>query len=361
MPSPRLKPLARQTILITGASSGIGLATARLAAQRGAAVMLVSRNGEELAAIVEEIRGRGGRAAFHAADVADRTALEEAARRAEAELGPIDSWVNDAGSSVYGRITEIPEAEHRRLFETNYWGVVHGSVIAAGLLRERGGAIVNLGSVVSDRAIIFQGPYSATKHAVKGFTDSIRMELEEEGRPISVTLVKPSGIDTPFVEHARNRLGAPGLAVPPPTYDPRLVARAILHACETPVRDLVVGFGGHAISLMGTLFPRATDLLMERFGGRLQSDDSAPRPERADSLETPREGGTERSLTRPAPMRRSSLFLEAQMHPAATAAALAGLGALALGAAAARRMGQGRHLPWGRRRGFPGDLFRRFG
>jgi hypothetical protein len=163
---------------------------------------------------------------------------------------------------------------------------------------------------------------------------------------VSVTLIKPSGIETAFQEHGKNLLGSPGVRVPPPAYDPQLVARAILYACEHRKRDIVVGFGGYAIALMGNLFPRATDLVMEAVGEAAQTSRKAPKPSRADNLHQPREDGTEKSLTRPvAPVRRTSLFLEAQLHPVATAAALAGLSALTLGALTARRLGAGRLLP----------------
>jgi hypothetical protein len=126
--------------------------------------------------------------------------------------------------------------------------------------------------------------------------------------------------------------------VPPPAYDPRLVARAILHACTHRKRDIVVGFGGHAIALMGTFFPRATDLAMEALGYGLQTTSKTAKPERRNNLASPSEGGTEHSLTRPVrPLRQTSLFLEAQLHPLATAAALAGLGAMVVGVMAARR------------------------
>ncbi|MBL6455631.1 SDR family NAD(P)-dependent oxidoreductase [Belnapia sp. T6] len=351
MPQIRLKPLNQQTIVITGASSGIGLATARSAAEAGARVFLIARNGEALETIVQDLRNRGARADYAVADVGKLEELEAAARKVQTVFGGFDSWVNDAGTSIYGEIEKLPLADHHRLFETNYWGVVHGSTIAARALRQRGGgAIINIGSVLSDRAMMLQGPYSATKHAVRAFTDALRMELERSGAPISVTLIKPSGIETAFQEHARNYLDSPGVRVPPPAYDPRLVARAILHACAHRKREIVVGFGGHAIALMGALFPRTTDLVMEAIGYPMQVSDKRPSAARADNLHQPREDGTEKSLTRPvAPLRKTSLFLEAQLHPAVTAAAIVGLGALVFGATAARRLGAGRVLVPGQR------------
>ena len=351
MPQIRLKPLSQQTIVITGASSGIGLATARRAARAGARVFLISRNEAALRRIVEELRGHGAEADFAVADVGDRAALEAAAGKAGQVFGGFDSWVNDAGTSIYGEIERTPLEDQRRLFDTNYWGVVHGSLIAAKALRRHGGALVNVGSVLSDRAVPLQGTYSATKHAVRAFTEALRMELERDGAPVSVTLIKPSGIETAFQEHARNLLPTPGIRVPPPAYAPDLVARAILHACEHRKREIVVGFGGHAIALLGSLFPRATDLVMEAVGYPAQVSGKAPRRSRADNLYAPREDGTETSLTRPvAPVRRTSLFLEAQLNPGLTAAVLGGLGALAIGAGLARHAGPRRRpLPRPRR------------
>ncbi len=348
----RLKPLSQQTIVITGASSGIGLATARMAAGRGAAVVLVARDEPSLASAVNGIRESGGRAEYAVADVADLDALERAAALAEEKFGGFDTWVNDAGVSVYGTQEETPLEDQRRLFETNYWGVVNGSLVAARRLKSRGGAIINVGSVLSDRAIAYQGTYSAAKHAVKGFTDALRMELRAEGAPISVTLIKPAAVDSLFPEHARNLLGSPGLAVPPPTYDPKVVARAITFAATTPRRDLYVGGGGAMISVLGTLFPRATDAVMAKGARAAQTSQHAGRPGRRDNLHEGRPGGEERSSLPGPEARKTSLVLEAQMHPMATLAVMAGGVALVMGALAARRTGQGRlaslamdHLP----------------
>lgn len=342
MASVRLSPLEDQVIVITGASSGIGLATAHRAAERGARLVLVARNEEALAALVREIREAGGEAVAVTADVAHLKDLERVAEVATREFGGFDSWVNNAGVSVYGTLQQIPLPDQRRVFEVNYWGLVHGSLVAAKHLRESGaGAIVNVGSVLADQAVALQGPYCASKHAVKGFTDALRMELEHDGAPISVTLIKPSAVDTPFFEHAKSYLDAPGIRNPPPAYDPALVARAILHACETPVRTLTVGFGGYAYALLGNLAPRLTDRLVEAAGFEAQKRDEPGARGRRDNLYAPRADGAETS-SYPGGHRKTSLFLEAQMRPAATVAVATALGAGLLGLLAAkRRTGRG--------------------
>jgi NAD(P)-dependent dehydrogenase (short-subunit alcohol dehydrogenase family) len=273
----------------------------------------------------EHIRAKGGEAIAVAADVSKPEDLRRVAETAIERFGGFDTWINDAAVAIYGTVEEVPLADQRRLFEVNYWGVVEGSLIAAKHLKQRGGAIINVGSILSHRALMLQGPYSASKHAVKAFTDALRMELEREGAPISVTLIKPSSIDTPYVEHARNYLDSPGVTIPPPTYDPHLVAKAILHACEHPTRDLIVGFGGWAIALMGRFLPRLTDYFMEAGGKALQTSDQPGRRARRDNLYAAREDGAEHSSL-PGTSRKTSLFLAAQMHPVATFALAAGAG-----------------------------------
>ena len=285
----KLKKLRDQAIVITGASSGIGLATARMAAERGARVVLTSRNEEELRQACDDIRNRGGRATFVAADVADPQAMDRVGEVAIREFGGFDTWVNNAGVSVYGKLTEMPLEDKRRLFDTNFWGVVHGCRTAVRYLRGRGGAVINVGSIVSDRSIPLQGIYSASKQAVQGYTDALRMELEHDEVPISVTLVKPAGINTPYVEHARNYMDeAPTL--PPPVYAPDVAAEAILRCAEKRTREVTVGGGGRMMTVMGMVAPRTSDILMERTMFAQQKTDQ-PSSQTGDSLYSPGHDG----------------------------------------------------------------------
>jgi short-subunit dehydrogenase len=277
----KLKPLKEQIIVITGATSGIGLATAREAAKRGAKLVLSARNEEDLARIAGEIVAEGGYAVYVGADVADPHAVEKIKDVAVAKFGGFDTWINNAGTSIYGKLHDVDLIEARRLFDVNFWGVVHGSKTALALLRERGGALINIGSVLSERSIPLQGMYSATKHAVKGYTDALRMEVEMENLPVSVTLVKPAAVDTPYTEHARNHLDvAP--QNPPPVYAPELVADVILYCAEHPRRDVIVGGGGKMMSLLEKLAPRVTDKVMEKTMDKAQRTKRPPRQE--DSL-----------------------------------------------------------------------------
>src|SRR3954465_8931677 len=260
----RPKPLNQQVIVITGASSGIGLATARMAAKRGARVVLAARNTADLEAVTNEITANGGKAVAVTADVADEAAVDHLGEAALMAFGTIDTWVNNAGLSIYGKLADVPLADKRKLFDINFWGTLHGCRTAGRLMKDRGGVLINIGSEVSDVAIPLQGIYSASKHAVKGYTDALRMELEHDRIPIAVTLVKPSAINTPYPEHARNYLDEGVPALPPPVYAPEVVAETILRCAERPVRDIVVGGAGRMQIAMSRVAPRLTDTVMER-------------------------------------------------------------------------------------------------
>ena len=336
----KLKQLREQVLVITGASSGNGLAIAEEAAARGAAVVLVARNAEALEQVRARLAAEGGRVAVCVADVADEAAVGTVADTAIREFRGFDTWINNAAAATYGTLEQVPVADHRRVFDVNYFGVLHGSLVAARHLRQRGGgAIINIGSILGDRAILQQGPYCATKHAVQGLTDTLRMELERERANISVTLIKPGAIDTLFPEHARNYMDAPP-RLPQPLYDPALVADAVLFACVTPKRELYVGGGGVLSSLAGQIAPRLTDAAMEMFGTRIQQAPGNPGdPARRDNLYEPRADGAQHG-SRPVHVRRSSLVLQAQKLPGP----MAGLMALGATAVLTRSAGFARRL-----------------
>lgn len=279
----KLKKVSQQTIVITGASSGIGLTTARMAAEQGAKLVLIARNEDALRELADEINQSGGKAVFLAADVADEHSLREAATLAMREFGGFDTWVNNAGVSIYGRIADVPTDDFRRLFDTNFWGVVNGSRVALEHLKNKGGAIINVGSEVSDAPIPLQGIYSASKHAVKGFTDALRMEVEGDGFPVSVTLIKPTAIHTPYAENSKNYLPyEPQL--PPPVYAPDLVAEAILHCAENQVRDFYVGGMAKAHASMAQNAPRLYEKMNESMIDSFQNSGKPAEKNRHDGL-----------------------------------------------------------------------------
>ncbi|MDP9000899.1 MAG: SDR family oxidoreductase [Myxococcota bacterium] len=287
--SPNLKPISDQIMVVTGASSGIGLATALTAAKRGAKVVLAARSGETLADIAAQIESIGGQAIAVVADVARREDVERIAHEAIAQFGRIDTWVNDAGVSIYGRLDEVSEEDSRRLFDINFWGVVHGSLVALPFLRESNGALINVGSEVSEAVVPLQGMYSASKHAVKGFTDALRVETEAVDKAgVAITLIQPTAVDTPYPQHAKNYMNQEP-KLPDPLIDPQEVADAILLAATTHKRDIKVGALATVNTMMAKIAPCLGDAMSAKQVDRQQYAEPPRNPE--GTLHRPGESG----------------------------------------------------------------------
>lgn len=333
----RLKPLDQQVIVITGGSSGIGLATARMAAQRGAKLVLAARNDEALRDIHVELTAMGAQVEYIAADVGDREEVRRIAEAARTRFGGFDTWINDAAAATYGWLVETPYEDLQKVMQTNFWGVVHGSLEAIEHFRTKpgGGKLINLGSVLSDMAVPEQGIYIASKHAVKGFTHTLRIEMRAQKLPVSVTLIKPSGIATPYKDHAKNMMDAPA-RIPPQLYGPNVAAEAILYACQHDVRDLTVGFAGRGQQLFQQFLPEIADRLFARAGPELQKDRRPGQTiDRRGALHAPEEDGAERSDNRF--VRNWSAYTAAQTHPRTTAALALAAGFAVAGAVVGRR------------------------
>ncbi|MBI1403348.1 MAG: SDR family NAD(P)-dependent oxidoreductase [Porphyrobacter sp.] len=323
-----LKPLDQQTIVITGGSSGIGLATARMAAGRGANVVIIARSEEGLAAAAERIRAEGGRCDTISADVGNRDEVRRAVATVLERHGGFDTWVNNAGIGVYATLEDLDDADHHRLFQTNYWGVVHGATEALPHLKEHGGALITTGSISSEMPSPVLSSYTASKYAVKGYIDSLRLELMHEKAPVSVTLIQPSGINTPFGEHALNRMSGRA-KVPPPVYSPDIVAEGICHAAEHPTRDMILGGAGRLMTLFANLLPDLADQVFMRafFATALAKN----QPKRVNTDEGFHEGGGRGEIYGEQTMRHTSLYGLLRRHPLASFAA--GATALAVGTA----------------------------
>ena len=325
-----LKPLSEQAIVVTGATSGIGLATARRAAKAGACVFLIARGEQDLRLLTEELQGQGARVAWAVADVADYDSLAEAAEKCRRLFGGFDTWVNNAGVSIFGAIRETTLEDQRRLFETNYWGLVNGSLVAAEHLRERpgGGAIVNVGSVLSDAPMPVQGIYSASKHAVKGFTNALRMELMHDNAPVSLSLVKPSAVDSPYSRHARNLTGQ-AVHNPQPVYATHVVADTILYCASHPIREITVGGGGRLIASFYSVFPGLAEPLLARFAPSLMRDRHSAYQPYEDGLYDPTDDGLDEEVHYPM-VRQFSALAEVRKHPGITSAVVAVLAGVGL-------------------------------
>ncbi len=284
----RLKPAAEQVVVIVGASSGIGRQTALRFAERGARLVLSSRDEIALSTLLDEVRARGATDALVVvADTSDAAQVEEIGRRAVETFGRIDTWAHVAGVDMWATFEETTPEEFRRVIEVNLLGPAYGAMTALPALRRAGrGALIVVSSLEADVPLPYQSAYAASKHGVNGLVRALRMELEAEDAPISVTQVRPASIDTPLFGVARTRLGVQPRPVPP-VYDPDVVARLIVHAAEHPMKDVFAGGAGLVMSFMERLTPRLNEAIVARIARPAQRSD-IPKPDGSiDNLDAP--------------------------------------------------------------------------
>jgi NAD(P)-dependent dehydrogenase (short-subunit alcohol dehydrogenase family) len=261
-----LKPIHQQVVVVVGASSGIGRLTALRFAERGAKVVVSARSREPLESLVEEIREVGGEAVAIPAEVTEFEQVSALAEGAAAIAGRIDTWVHVAGVGLWASFDETTPEEFRRVIDVNLLGQIYGAKAALPHLKRQGrGALIHVSSVEAKLALPFQSAYAASKHGMDGFLEALRMELQHEGWPISVTQVLPSSINTPIYNKGRTRLGVVPRPMPP-VYQPGVVAAVILYAAEHPTRDIVAGGAGKLLLLGQRLSPPLVDAVLQRIG-----------------------------------------------------------------------------------------------
>lgn len=276
-----------ETVVITGASAGVGRATARTFARHNAHIALLARGEEGLEAARREVNDMGGKAIAIPTDVADPEQVDAAAERAEQELGSIDIWVNNAMTSVFAPFKDIKAEEYRRVTEVTYLGFVYGTMAALRYMLPRNrGTIVQVGSALAYRGIPLQSAYCGAKHAIQGFTESVRTELMHENRDVHITMVQLPALNTPQFGWVRSRL--PHKAQPvPPIYQPEVAAEAIYWSAHHKRREITVG-AQNAVLLWGNkIFPGIGDWYLARTGYKSQQTNEPRDPDRPDNLFTP--------------------------------------------------------------------------
>jgi NAD(P)-dependent dehydrogenase (short-subunit alcohol dehydrogenase family) len=278
----------KQTVVITGASAGVARATARIYGQRGARVGLIARGQKGLDGAVQDVEAAGGTALAVTADMADFDQVAAAAERIREALGPIDVWINVAFTSVFAPFAEITAQEFGRVTEVSYLGFVYGTMVALAQMRPRNrGTIVQVGSALGSRSIPLQSAYCGAKHAINGFTSSLRCELLHEGSGVRVTVVQLPAVNTPQFSWVRSRLPRHPQPVPP-IYQPEVAARGVVFAADHPARKQYwVGASTGATILANRVAPALLDRYLARTGYGSQQTAEQVRPGRPDNLWRP--------------------------------------------------------------------------
>jgi NAD(P)-dependent dehydrogenase (short-subunit alcohol dehydrogenase family) len=280
----------KEVVVVTGASAGVGRAIVRAFARRGASIGLIARGRDGLDAARDEIKSLGGQALVIAADVADPTQLEDAATAVEDVFGPIGIWVNNAMVSVFSPAREMTPADYRRVTEVTYLGYVYGTLAALKRMQPRDrGVIVQVGSALAYRGIPLQSAYCGAKHAVQGFTESVRCELLHEGSNVKITMVQLPALNTPQFSWVKSRLPRKPQPVPP-IYQPEVAANAIVWAAHHYRRQWYVG-GSTALAITANkIAPGLADRYLAQQGYEAQQYDGSADPERPNNLYEPLPG-----------------------------------------------------------------------
>jgi NAD(P)-dependent dehydrogenase (short-subunit alcohol dehydrogenase family) len=321
-------------VVVTGASAGVGRATARAFAARGARIGLVARGRDGLEGARQEVEAAGGEALVLAADVADHEQVERAASAVEEAFGPIDVWVNNAMATIFAPFVDIVPEEFTRATEVTYLGYVWGTRAALRrmLPRDRG-TIVQVGSALAYRGIPLQTPYCGAKHAIQGFTESVRCELLHEGKNVHLTMVQLPALNTPQFDWGRTKMPRQPQPVPP-IYQPEVAAEAIVWAAESPARERYVAASTVATIVGNEIVPSLADRYLARTGYASQQTDEPIDPDRRDNLFEPVPGDHGAHGRFDARAKPRSAQLWASMHRVKLA--LAGLAAVTAALAAAR-------------------------
>ena len=266
----------KKIVVVTGASAGVGRATAIAFAKKGATVALLARGLEGLQGAAREIEALGGKVLIIQVDVADAAQVDAAAERIEQELGPIDVWVNNAMVTVFSKAMDMTAEEYRRVTEVSYLGTVHGTLSALRRMRPRNcGSIIQVGSALAYRGIPIQSAYCAAKFAVRGFTDSVRVELMHEKSAIQLTMVQLAAFNTPQFQWARHRINAEPTPLPP-IFQPEIAAKAIVWCTRHKRQELYVGFPALKTIVGNKLFPTLADRMARDQAVTGQKDDELP-------------------------------------------------------------------------------------